>query len=76
MEDDAFSPDELASRFCARANETAGEFRDPQSVIKGARHMVRCCLFYGSSCTHFLGLNFTNLVVLYVLRDQTFHVSP
>jgi hypothetical protein len=46
VEDEAFSPDELASRFCARANETAGEFRDPQSVIKGARHMVRCCLLH------------------------------
>lgn len=45
VEDETFSPEELAARFCA-ANRSANEFRDTNSVIKGARHMVgvvSCC---------------------------------
>lgn len=39
IEDKPISPDELASRFCA-SNRSANEFRDPGSVLRGARHMV------------------------------------
>ena len=39
IEDKPISPDELASRFCA-SNRAANEFRDPGSVLRGARHMV------------------------------------
>jgi hypothetical protein len=46
VKDEAISPDELASRFCATAKETPGGFQEPQSVIKGAQHMVRCCPFW------------------------------
>jgi hypothetical protein len=39
IEDKPISPDELASRFCA-SSRSANEFRDPGSVLRGARHMV------------------------------------
>lgn len=38
IEDKPISPDELASRFFA--SRSANEFRDPGSVLRGARHMV------------------------------------
>lgn len=39
VEDESYSPDDLATRFCA-ADRAANEFRDPASVLRGARHMV------------------------------------
>lgn len=39
VEDKPVSPEELAARFCA-SNRSANEFRDPSSVLRGARHMV------------------------------------
>lgn len=43
IEDKPISPDDLASRFCS-SNRSANEFRDPGSVLRGARHMVRAPL--------------------------------
>lgn len=43
VEDKPVSPDELAARFCA-SNRAANEFRDPGSVLRGARHMVSASL--------------------------------
>lgn len=54
VEDDALAPLEVASRHLG------SEFRDPISVLKGARHMVSLLLL----CVHAENYRFVNEILL------------